>query len=305
MPRVSVVIPTYNRSGVIGAAIHSIMEQTYQDFEIICVDDGSTDDTESVVQKLDRVRYVKMPVNQGISAARNVGMSLANGEYIAIMDSDDVALPGRLKAQVEFLDNNKSVVVCGTGIIKKIHYTAKDQIHPQQDGTIKALILAVNGSCMINSTSMMRADFLARTGIRYAPRETDEDHDLWCRIMIKGGEFYNLPELHLVYNRHDGNITAEKDHRWEAHQRSKTDIRVQFLLNAFTDFSMAECRSFARLMEYKAQCNVSEVAIGLDVAKRLQQRSSAQFGISMPYIHAMARQVEQKASTVIAQLLQP
>lgn len=174
MPRVSVIIPTYNRSGMIGAAIRSIIEQTYQDFEIICVDDGSTDDTERVIQRFDTVRYVKMPVNQGISAARNLGMSLASGEFIAIMDSDDVALPGRLKAQVEFLDSNKSVVVCGTGIIKKIGDITKDQIHPAEDGAIKALILAVNGSCMIDPTSIMRSSFLEERKLKYRAQTRSE-----------------------------------------------------------------------------------------------------------------------------------
>jgi len=92
-PKVSVIIPTYNRAHLIGRAIQSVLNQTYQDFELIVVDDGSTDNTNEVIkefsQKDKRILYIKHDKNKGGSAARNTGIKAARGEYIAFQDSDD------------------------------------------------------------------------------------------------------------------------------------------------------------------------------------------------------------------------
>jgi len=90
-PTVSVIIPTYNRAHTIGRAIKSVLNQTYQDFEIIVVDDGSTDNTEEVVKSFrdKRIRYIQHKKNKGAAAARNTGIKSAKGKYIAFQDSDD------------------------------------------------------------------------------------------------------------------------------------------------------------------------------------------------------------------------
>lgn len=103
---VSVVIPTYNRAALVPAAINSVVAQTYKKFEIIVVDDGSTDETQAVIQREfggdSRIRYFKKE-NGGVSSARNYGLRQSRGEYVAFLDSDDVWLPGKLKLQVECL----------------------------------------------------------------------------------------------------------------------------------------------------------------------------------------------------------
>ena len=102
-PTVSVVIPTYNRAHLVGRAIQSVLNQTYQDFEIIVVDDGSTDNTEEVVKSFNdpRIRYIRHDQNRGGSAARNTGIKMARGEYIAFQDSDDEWLPEKLEKQMK------------------------------------------------------------------------------------------------------------------------------------------------------------------------------------------------------------
>ena len=98
------MIPTYNRASLIGAAIESVLAQTYTDFEVIVVDDGSTDNTREIVGRYgDRVRYTYIE-NSGPARARNVGMSLARGEYLCLLDSDDLYYPHKLALQVDHLD---------------------------------------------------------------------------------------------------------------------------------------------------------------------------------------------------------
>jgi glycosyltransferase involved in cell wall biosynthesis len=120
-PTVSVIIPTYNRAHLIGRAIQSVLKQTYQDFEVIVVDDGSIDNTEEVVKKIqeNRVYYYKHDKNKGGSAARNTGISLAKGEYIAFQDSDDEWLPEKLEKQIGVFNNQtKNVGVVYTGFYR-------------------------------------------------------------------------------------------------------------------------------------------------------------------------------------------
>ena len=111
-PRVSVVIPTYKRAHLISRAIQSVLDQTYQDFEIIVVDDGSTDNTEEIVQnyKEDRIRYIRHSVNKGAAAARNTGIKASRGKYIAFQDSDDEWFPDKLEQQIKVFDDASSEV---------------------------------------------------------------------------------------------------------------------------------------------------------------------------------------------------
>jgi len=99
IPRISVIIPSYNRANTIGRAIQSALSQSYQDFEIIVIDDGSTDHTEEVIRSFQdsRIRYIRHNRNRGGSAARNTGIHAARGEYIAFLDSDDEWLPQKLE----------------------------------------------------------------------------------------------------------------------------------------------------------------------------------------------------------------
>jgi glycosyltransferase involved in cell wall biosynthesis len=119
MPKVSVVIPTYNYGRFLGEAIQSVLDQTYQDFEIFVVDDGSTDNTKEVVIsfKDHRIKYVYKK-NSGVSAARNTGICASDGEYIAFLDSDDTWLPQNLELKVKLLDSHPKVaLVCSDSYV--------------------------------------------------------------------------------------------------------------------------------------------------------------------------------------------
>lgn len=122
--KVSVIIPTYNRAEFISDAIESVLNQTFEDYEIIIVDDGSTDNTKQIVQSYtSKVKYYYQE-QSGVSSARNYGIKAATGEYIAFLDSDDQFLPQKLEKQVEVLENNPRI-----GIVYSPHIIW----HPESD----------------------------------------------------------------------------------------------------------------------------------------------------------------------------
>ncbi|MDQ0322171.1 glycosyltransferase involved in cell wall biosynthesis [Pararhizobium capsulatum DSM 1112] len=114
---VSVILPTYNRTRSLGAAVASVLSQSYTDFELIVVDDGSREDVEGLVTSIDdpRIRYVRRPKNGGAAAARNTGLAEAKGRFIAFQDSDDLWLPGKLKKQVALLSGMPRHIGAVTG----------------------------------------------------------------------------------------------------------------------------------------------------------------------------------------------
>ncbi len=114
IPTVSVIIPTFNRGWVIREAIDSVLNQTFGSFELIVVDDGSTDNTLDILAEYkDRITLIKQR-NRGVSAARNRGMDAASGRFIAFLDSDDLWLPQKLNCQMEFFDSNPDALICQT-----------------------------------------------------------------------------------------------------------------------------------------------------------------------------------------------
>jgi len=110
MPKLSIVIPTYNNALYLSDALKSIFHQTFKDYEIIVVDDGSTDNTRDIIKKFEeRIRYIYQPNSGGASKPRNEGIKVAKGKYIAVFDADDLMVDGKLKIQVNFLDNHPEI----------------------------------------------------------------------------------------------------------------------------------------------------------------------------------------------------
>jgi len=141
-PRVSVIIPTYNRAQMLVECLESVISQTFTDYEVIVIDDGSTDDTGELVKPyLDRIEYIKHE-NKGNAAARNSGLDIARGELIAFLDSDDLWLPGKLEREVDYLDGHPDVdMVCANGIFFGSPKFAAKSVVPDK----RAIPLATEG----------------------------------------------------------------------------------------------------------------------------------------------------------------
>lgn len=211
-PRVTVFIPAYNRERFIGAAVRSVLAQRYRDFELLVVDDGSTDRTAAIVAACDdpRVRLEQNPGNRGIPYTRNRGLELARGQYLAILDSDDLMLPARLGAQVDFLDRHPRHAAVGSwsrlvDADGAVLPGLKRQ--PVHDADIQSHLLF--RCCLNNRTVTARADVLRAYGYR-AEFPRCQDYDLLVRL-APAHALANLPTVLVHGRRHDDQFTARTE----------------------------------------------------------------------------------------------
>jgi glycosyltransferase involved in cell wall biosynthesis len=187
MPAVSVIMPTYNRAKLLGRAIQSILDQTYQDFELIIVDDGSTDDTESLVKSFnsEKIRYIRHRKNRGASAGRNTGIRSAQGEYVALQDSDDEWMPEKLEKQMRaFATAPPEVGVVYTGfyiiVNNKKKYMPSASITPK-DGNIFSSI--IKGEYLVSpQTIVVKRECFERAGMFDERFPAMEDWELSLRL---------------------------------------------------------------------------------------------------------------------------
>ncbi len=208
MPLVSVIMPVYNGEKYLAEAIDSILVQTFADFELLIVDDGSTDGSAEIIRAFEakdcRVRFFQLKNNIGVSDARNLGISAATGDCIAGMDCDDVSLPQRLETQVDFLNANPNIGAVGTCCRVFSHDLARshfDFVVPQRHAEI-ALNLFI-GAHFVNSTVMFRRQFLTSVGAYQPGQRKAEDIELVSRLLDETPiTFANLPDILLHYRRH-------------------------------------------------------------------------------------------------------
>lgn len=199
-PRVSVVLPVFNGEPYLGQAVQSILEQSFTDFELIAVDDGSTDRTADLLaafQKKDaRIRVVRQE-RQGIVMALNRGCETATGQYIARMDADDVSLCNRLQVQVAFLDAHPHVDVLGTGYRHLDGETLSlPHRNPRTHGLIEWRLCFYN--CLCHPSVMMRREKVAELGFYRSAYPHCEDYDLWIRACTRL-RLANLDDVLLLY----------------------------------------------------------------------------------------------------------
>jgi len=184
-PQVSVIIPTYNRAWVIEEAIDSVLAQDYTEFELIVVDDGSTDHTSDVLDSYRNVIKVFPQKNKGVSAARNRGIAEASGKFIAFLDSDDLWLPQKLTVQIEFFNQTPDALICQTEevwIRNGLRVNPKKR-HKKPSGRIFKPSLEL---CLVSpSAVMIHRGLFDRVGGFDEALPACEDYDLWLRISCR------------------------------------------------------------------------------------------------------------------------
>ncbi|MBW2642661.1 MAG: glycosyltransferase family 2 protein [Deltaproteobacteria bacterium] len=185
-PIVSIIVPTFNRAGMIHRAIESIKYQTFNDWELIVVDDASTDDTEEILQRYmrndARIGYTKHAENKGGSAARNSGIKKSKGSYIALLDDDDRWHPEKLRLQYDYLQNHPETGLIYSGFCYVDYETDKiiKSVRPRYQGNVSSIILKTN---IIGSpTPLIRNECFQRAGLFDEKLTSCQDWDMWIRI---------------------------------------------------------------------------------------------------------------------------
>jgi glycosyltransferase involved in cell wall biosynthesis len=206
-PLVSVLMSMFNAERFLEQAIRSILDQTYKNIEFIIIDDGSKDrscDIAATLAQADpRICLIQLEKNQGVSAACNVGLALAQGKYIARMDSDDISLPHRIFRQVEFMETHADIGVLGSGMryMNEVGKLLGEPPHFEGDLFIRWNLLFE--SPFFNPTVILRKSILDQNALSYDPSciHGEEDYELWSRLLLIT-KAENLPDILLYYRLH-------------------------------------------------------------------------------------------------------
>ena len=228
-PKISIVTSIYNGEKYLDKSIHSMLNQTFENFEFIIVDDGSTDSTIQKIQKFDdpRIRLIAQK-NQGQTQALINGIDGASGELIARIDADDYSMPDRLIRQVEFMDTYPEVVLCGS----RFQELYNDDLTPQRaqfaqtNSEIRNIISCFNP--FAHSAVMFRREAYLKVGGYDKKYIIGMDYDLWVRLM-EIGEAYNIDEVLTVVRVHDQSISMRRS-------RLKTLEGIKIRSNAYSKF---------------------------------------------------------------------
>ncbi|MCK5793560.1 MAG: glycosyltransferase [Anaerolineales bacterium] len=217
MPDVSVLLPCYNASETLEETLNSLQKQTYPDFEVICVDDGSTDSTGALltgwVQKDPRFIYIPKE-HSGVVEAANTGLEFCRGEIVVRMDADDRCHPDRIKLQREYLLKNPEVAVVGS-LVKgfpaeqigegfQLYYDWLNSLINHEDITREIFV----ESPIANPCAAFRRSWIRELG-GYQDHGWPEDYDLWLRFYLAGALFAKIPDVLLEWREHPGRLTHQ------------------------------------------------------------------------------------------------
>jgi hypothetical protein len=209
-PVVSIVMSVFNGQAFLSEAIESIRSQTFSNYEFVVINDGSTDKTAEILSAYassDARMHIIHHENKGRAASLNIGIGLAKGNYIARMDADDISLPHRLEAQVDFMDRNPSVGVLGGAVevIRSAGHVLTTFQPPVQDSDIKSKML--HGNPMWHPTVVMRKEVVLAAGGYRKPLLDADDYDLFLR-MGERSQLANLSKLVLQYRIHANQVSV-------------------------------------------------------------------------------------------------
>jgi glycosyltransferase involved in cell wall biosynthesis len=210
-PTISVVIPAYNQAMYVRQAIQSVLDQTNPDFELVVVDDGSTDETPEIIARIQdpRIRVIRQR-NAGLSAARNTGLRESSAPLITFLDSDDYFLPDKLEVLSRHLDNHPEVglVVGRAKYVDQTGNTIAEQTRTPPGLVLPALLMA-NPICV--SGILLRRTWLESVGVFDETLRACEDWDLWLRLIAAGCQMAWLENPVVAYRLHSGQMTRQSE----------------------------------------------------------------------------------------------
>ena len=247
MPQVSVIIPTHNRSDFLRSAIASVLNQTYQDYELIVVDDASTANTAEAVAEFSdkRIRFLRHEITKGGSAARNTGILASECDYIALLDDDDEWLPDKLSKQMEVLLSSPPEVGCvytGYVDVSRSTGTIIGEHIPTKRGDLSKDLLAEN--CVGSASSvLLKRECLKKVGLFDESLPCAQDYDLWIRISNEF-LFECVPEPLFKYRIHENKISTNLEtltRGLEIMARKYRNYPLSYYMGQYMDVGIMYC----------------------------------------------------------------
>lgn len=226
MSLISVIIPTYNRKNSISEALESIYAQSYKNYEIIVIDDGSTDETSNFISYIHpNVRLLTLPKNKGAANARNRGIEIANGDVLAFLDSDDLWAPDYLLSQISYLQNNPDASAVFSSHLKSDEFNNTINISHRWPIKAPQLQLVINKNFIHTmSLFMVRKDAFLKTGKLKVKLTICHDRDFYIRFLESYNIAYNCTTL--VIRRYSSNQVTHDIKKW--YKESKSIIKLYF-----------------------------------------------------------------------------
>jgi len=254
---VSILLPVYNGGLYLAEALDSILTQTYRNFELIIINDGSTDHSKELLSKYckldDRIKVSTHSKNQGIVSSLNEGLKKCHGKYIFRMDADDIMLPLRLDKQINYMDAHPNCVACGTWIkvLTKQNYVWSP---PTSDEDIKTALFF---ECVIaHPSACIRKEVLEKNQIFYNQEYIYvEDYYLWINLS-KFGELANIPEVLLFYRSHLGQLSAVKS---EIQSKQVEKIKAKLIRAIYHEVTKKEIEFHAKAMAWPIIATTGEL----------------------------------------------
>ena len=243
-PRVSILMPVYNVAPYLREAMDSILAQTFQDFELIVLDDCSPDNSAEILDTYTDERIVRYrgEKNMGLSNVLNVGMQLARGEFIARMDSDDLSTHERLAVQVAYLEAHPEVDICSCGMQL---FGAKQETWVRETNVEDVKITALFHSPILHASSMWRREAFERVGLRFLQEMVPaEDYDMWTRAMAAGLRLVNIPQVMYLYRIHPSQATTQTDKT----ARKDREVKSNYLRMLYPEQDMSDVDLLPTLM---------------------------------------------------------
>jgi glycosyltransferase involved in cell wall biosynthesis len=251
-PPISIILPTYNGGHFIAGAIESVLAQTYTQWELLIISDGSVDATKEVVEnyvrKDSRIIFIEYKKNSGIQRTLNKGIALATGKYIARIDDDDRWVDStKLSAQVDFLEKNTEYVLVGTDaiVVDEKGAVLSTNIMPKNDAAIRSKILSKN--CFLHATVLIRKNAIEKAG-GYSEKVKHfhaEDYELWLRLGTVG-KLGNLNMRSTALTAHAGSLTS-RNRVLQARHIFQT---MREYRNLYPNFLSGWCISLMRLVGF-------------------------------------------------------
>ncbi|MDB5765811.1 MAG: glycosyl transferase, family 2 [Collimonas fungivorans] len=270
-------MPVYNGAQYLEESIGSVLGQSFRDFELIVVDDASTDASQEKILALKdaRIRYLAHPENRGTAAATCTGLDAAGGKYIALLDQDDIALPGRLEKQVRFLNGQPRIALVG-GQMQCFGVSGARAAVPLDDGRIKANLLAGAGN-LYNPTVMLRRDFLERHSLRWQTgNKSAFDWGLYVDAARAGAKFANLPDTLVHYRTHEGQQSRDQS----GIRPVLSAIRIRLMESLFPRLTADERAALEPLLQWIGPPILAsaEVRAGLALIPKARSHPKSELG---------------------------